>query len=206
MKLISTPGFGRLGPRTLVRWATACLLSAAGVVATATGIYFLFSPSGGYRGGRNPLYDVGFLLSRGTWNDVHTWSGLVMVVLAVVHLVIHWRWLAEMARRTGAVLVGRRKPFNPKVWARIATVLAVALPFVAVVASSLYFLFSPGGTGARGGSVGSSFLFSRSRWDLVHTWASVIFIVAVAVHLTMRRKWLARVTPSVFRTQTASNH
>jgi hypothetical protein len=205
MKRISTPGLARLSASTLLRWATASLLSVSGVIAAATGIYFLFSPSGGYQGGRNPLYDAGFLVSRGTWTDIHTWSGVAMVVLALVHLVIHWRWLAEMTRRTGAVLVGRRKPFNRKVWARLASVAAVVLPFIAVIASSFYFVFSPGGSGARGGSTSSSFLFSRSTWDLVHTWASVIFIVALAVHLAMRWKWLARVTPSVFRTAVASS-
>jgi hypothetical protein len=206
MRRISTHEFVRLSASTLLRWATACLLSVFGAIATATGIYFLFSPSGGHQGGRNPLYDAGFLFSRGTWIDIHTWSGVAMVVLTLVHLVIHWRWLAEMTRRTGAVLVGRRKPFNRKVWVRLASVLAIALPFTAVIASSFYFLFSPGGSGARGGSASVSFLLSRSTWDLVHTWASVIFIVALAVHLALRWKWLARVTPSVFRTQTASSH
>ena len=109
----------------------------------------------------------------------------------------------ELLRRTVAVLFGRRKSFNRNVWVRVATVLAVAMPFSVVLVSSLYFLFVPGGGHAHVGSGGSSFLFSRSTWDLIHTWASVAFIIAITVHVTMRWKWLSRVTPAVLRVPVA---
>lgn len=124
-----------------------------------------------------------------------------MVVVGIVHLVLHWRWVAEMLKRAGAVLLGRRKPFARKIWARVVVVVAVILPFLVVTASSMYFLFNPGGGHAGAGR--TSFILSRSSWDLLHTWSAVVFIIAVAVHLAMRWKWLARVTPSVFRAPTA---
>ena len=180
------------------------MLSVSGLVSTLTGIYFLFLSPGGYQGGRNPDYGTTFLFSRGTWTDVHTWSGVVVVIVGIVHLALHWRWVAEMLKRAAAVLLGRRKPIARRVWARVLVVPAVAMPLFVVTASSLYFLFNPGG-GHDGLGVGeTSFLFSRSTWNLLHTWGAVVFIGAVVVHIAMRWKWLARVTPSVFRAKTAA--
>jgi hypothetical protein len=193
----------RLPTKTLVHWAIACFLSVTGLVSALTGIYFLFLPSGGYQGGRNPDYGATLFFARATWTDIHTWSGVAMVVVGIVHLVLHWRWVAEMLKRAGAVLLGRRKAFARKIWARVLVVVAVILPFLSVTASSMYFLFTPGGGHEGSGAGQTSFLLSRPTWDLLHTWSAVIFIIAVAVHLAMRWKWLARVTPSVFRTPAA---
>jgi hypothetical protein len=56
-----------------------------------SGIYFLFVPFGGYRGGRNPVYGVTILFSRHAWDGLHTWSGVLMIAAAVFHLTIHWQ-------------------------------------------------------------------------------------------------------------------
>jgi hypothetical protein len=32
-------------------------------------------------------------------SNLHDWSGLVMVVLVIVHLILHWRWLVAMTKR-----------------------------------------------------------------------------------------------------------
>ncbi len=192
-------GRRRLATRVLVHWAIVCLLSISGVVSALTGIYFLFLPSGGYQGGRNADYGATLLFARATWTDIHTWSGVTMVVVAIVHLILHSGWVAEMAKRTGAVLLGRRKPFSRKIWARVLVVFVVTLPFLVVTVSSIYFLFNPGGGHNGSGAEQASFIFARSTWSLLHTWSAVVFIVAVAVHLAMRWKWIARVTPSVFR-------
>jgi hypothetical protein len=196
-------GRRRLAPRTLVHWVIACLLSISGLVSTLTGIYFLFLASGGYQGGRSPDYDATLFFARTTWTEIHTWSGVAMVVVGFVHLVLHWRWVAEMLKRAAAVLLGRRKPFARKIWSRVLVVVAVILSFVLVTASSMYFLFNPGGGHTGSGAGRTSFILSRPTWDLLHTWSAVIFVVAVAVHLAMRWKWLARVTPSVFRAPAA---
>jgi hypothetical protein len=64
-----------------------------------SGVYFLFAPSGGFQGGRNPGWDPGFLFSRTTWDLIHTWSGVVLSVAAVVHFAIHWRWVKNVTVR-----------------------------------------------------------------------------------------------------------
>jgi hypothetical protein len=194
MKQVLTATQGRPSSRTVVHWVLVVLLSLSGLLTTATGIYFLFLPSGGYQGGRNPNYGETFLFDRAIWTDIHTWAGIVLIAVSVVHVVLHWHWVAEMWRRVLAVVLGRRKQFNRKIWARIGVVTVVGLVFVGAAVSGIYFFVVPGGHGS--GSA-TQFLFARNTWDLIHTWSGVLMIVAAMLHLTMRWKWVARVTPGV---------
>jgi hypothetical protein len=183
--------------RTVVHWVTVFLLSVSGLLTALTGIYFLFLPSGGYQGGRNPHYGQTFLFDRDIWVSIHTWAGIVMVAVSLLHIVLHWQWVVEMGRRSLAIVRGNRKPFNRKIWTRLGIITAIGLLFLGVAASGIYFFVLPGGQGS---SKTVQFLFARSTWDLVHTWTGILMIIAALVHLAMRWKWVARVTPSVART------
>jgi len=68
---------------------------------------------GGYQGGRNPDFEQGgyegegnadsgqtvLFLSRDTWNDIHVWGSLAMIGGIVLHLALHWKWIAHMLKR-----------------------------------------------------------------------------------------------------------
>jgi hypothetical protein len=78
----------------------AIMFAAFFVVSLSGLIVWLFLPSGGYRGGRNPFYGATLLsLSRHEWNDVHLWVGLAIMALSLLHLALHWRWISCVARR-----------------------------------------------------------------------------------------------------------
>jgi hypothetical protein len=68
------------------------------LISAVTGIYFLFLPTG-YQGGRTAGWDPNFLFSRATWDLLHTWGAVVMVLGALLHLLIHWRWVVKVTRR-----------------------------------------------------------------------------------------------------------
>lgn len=69
------------------------------LMTALSGIYFLFSPSGGYQGGTNPGWDANFIFSRVTWDAIHTWSGVIMIIAAMLHFIIHWRWIKNVTAR-----------------------------------------------------------------------------------------------------------
>ena len=66
-------------------------------LAAISGVYFLFFP-----GGRS-LPDPMILLSRSTWDLLHTWTGVIWMIATVFHFAIHWKWVtkvsAKLARR-----------------------------------------------------------------------------------------------------------
>lgn len=74
-------------------------IGVAFLVEVVTGfVLWLVLPHGGYQGGRNPLYQQAFIVSRDVWLSLHDWFAVVMVLGVLVHLVLHWRWIVGIFR------------------------------------------------------------------------------------------------------------
>jgi hypothetical protein len=170
-------------------WIDAALFGSA-LLAMLSGIYYLYLPSGGYQGGRNPLYNIQILFSRNTWDDLHTWGGVAMILAAIIHLAIHWQWVVSMTRRIWKELTGRSSAMGPRGRWNLILNLIVAISFLLTAASGVYFLFVPGGRWAADPMI----LFTRTTWDLIHTWAGVALIAAAIVHFAIHWKWVTKVT------------
>jgi len=175
-------------------WWIDAGLGVRAVLAALSGIYFLFLPVGGYQGGRNPMYSVTILFERSTWDDLHTWGGVAMISIVLVHLAFHWSWVTNMFNRTVKELRGRVGPMNARGRFNLGLNLVVAVSFLLTALSGVYFLFFPGGRGA----IDPLLLFSRTSWDLIHTWAGVTLIAAAVVHFAIHWKWVTKVTRSLF--------
>ncbi len=39
-------------------------------------------------------------ISYSFWDQLHTWSSLVMIAGVLVHLVLHWKWIVTMTKKT----------------------------------------------------------------------------------------------------------
>jgi hypothetical protein len=170
-------------------WINAALFSSA-IAAALSGIYFLFLPSGGYRGGRNPSYGIQFFFARQTWDDLHTWGGVAMIMAALIHLAIHWPWLVGMVRRMFKELAGQCGHMNARGRWNLILNLVVGSSFLITALSGVYFLFIPGGHKI----VDPLFLFARPTWDLLHTWAGITLITSAILHLAIHWKWVTKVT------------
>jgi hypothetical protein len=179
-----------VSPQTRNNWLIDAGLFGSALVATLSGVYFLFFPTGGYQGGRNPWYGVQIVFSRQTWDDLHTWSGVAMIAIALIHLAIHWSWVVNMTRRMFKELSGQCGCMNARGRWNLFLNAVVAVSFIFTAISGVYFLFFPGGRG----SVDPLILFSRSTWDLIHTWAGVILIAAAVLHFAIHWKWVTKVT------------
>jgi len=186
--------------QTRKKWLLDAIIFLSGLVAALSGIYFLFVPSGGYQGGRNPMYGVTILFSRHTWEDLHTWSGLLMIAVAVLHFAIHWRWVKVMSKRTVKALFSRETKLSKGPRLNVAINALVAISFLLTAVSGIYFLFVPSGgfQGGRNTAWDPMFLFSRTTWDLIHTWAGVVSIGAVAVHFWIHWQWIKSMTKQLF--------
>jgi hypothetical protein len=190
--------------QTQSRWLIDVAVFGSALTAALSGIYFLFLPSGGYQGGRNPLYGVTILFQRATWNDLHTGSGVIMIVAAVVHLAVHWKWVTSTLKRVTKKLTSGAGSINRHAWFNIGIDAVIALSFSMTMLSSVYFLFVPGGRGA----IDPGLLFARSTWDDLHTWGGVVLIVSAVIHIVIHWRWVVKVTRNVLvsigHTSTAS--
>lgn len=191
-----------MGKRSLVssqtrnNWLIDATLFLGAVAASISGMYFLFFPVGGYRGGRNPMYGITVLFQRATWNDLHTWFGITMIIAAAVHIVIHWNWIVNMTKRVIQGITRRERRLNGRSRFNIGINMVVGLSFLITALSGVCLLFTTGGNHGFSNPVP---LFNRTTWDLIHTWAGIVLIDAAIVHFAIHWRWVLKVTGKMFR-------
>jgi hypothetical protein len=181
------------GP-TRRNWAIDAFLLVSAGLASLSGIYFLYLPNG-YQGGRNPLYNTIILFGRETWDLLHTWSGIGMIAIALVHILIHWKWITSITKRLWRELTCKCTPLNRYGKFNAGINLVIGISFLLTAVSGLYFLYFPGG----GREVAPIILFSRTTWDMVHTWAGILLILAAVIHFAIHWRWVIRVTQRIFQ-------
>lgn len=185
-----------LSPATRLNWLLDAAVFLGAVIASLSGIYFLYFVSG-YQGGRNPTYGITLLFSRTTWDLLHTWAGVVMIAAVVLHLAIHLNWIGMMARKVTATVRGK-SGMSKGARVNVLVDLVIAISFLLAAASGIYFLFDVRSGWQAAGSA-PLFLFSRTTWDIIHTWSGVTLIVAALVHLAIHWGWITKVTAKMWR-------
>jgi hypothetical protein len=185
----------RMSGKTRANWLIDAAVALGGLLAGLSGIYFLYLPSGGYRGGRNPAYGIQILFERHTWSDLHIWTGVLMVAAVAVHFAIHWDWVKRMARRVTSVLGNGGTNLSRGAWVNLILDAVVAVSFLLCAVSGIYFLLVPGGAGH---SQSTGLLFSRTAWDMMHTWSGVVLSAAAVVHFVIHWRWVKNVTAKFF--------
>lgn len=181
-----------LAKQTLKNYFTDALLFISAISASLSGVYFLYFVSNGYQGGRNPLYGVTFLFTRQTWDLVHAWTGAAMIAIVAIHLPLHWNWVVSMTKKmlTSLINPNSDRKVNNRARFNIAIDTLVAVSFFLVAVSGVYFLAFP----ISGHAASPIIVFSRTTWDLIHTWSGVIMIVAAIIHFNIHWMWVVKVT------------
>ena len=187
----------RISSKTRANWLIDAAVALGGLLAGLSGIYFLYLPSGGYRGGRNPAYGIQILFERHAWSDLHAWAGVLMIAAVVIHFSIHWDWVKRMARRVTSVLGSGGTNLSRGAWFNLILDAVVAISFLLCALSGIYFLLAP--TAAGGAAQSAGFLFSRTAWDMIHTWSGVVVSAAAVVHFAIHWRWVKNVTIKFFR-------
>ena len=182
--------------QTRNNWLIDTAVFAGVLIASISGIYFLFFPVGGYQGGRNAFYNVQILFQRETWDDLHTWFGILMITAAAVHILVHWKWIVSMTRRTFQALTRKDKRMNSRSLMNVGINMLIGASFLVAAISGIVLLFAPGGHSA---GISTAFILSRATWDVVHTWSGILMIVAAVLHFTIHWGWVFKVTRKILR-------
>ena len=67
----------------------------AGLLVTGTGFALAWKPPHGSQRQGTTLLG----LSRHEWGDIHLWAGVFLAAAIVVHLILHWRWIWQVASK-----------------------------------------------------------------------------------------------------------
>jgi hypothetical protein len=178
-------------------WLLDSLLALSGLVVGLTSIYFLFLPLDGYRGGRNPYYGLIILFDRHTWSDLHTWVGLGMIVLALVHFIIHFDWIVNMVKKVVKEALSRKAILNKHGRFNVFVDAMIALGFfISAITGLIYFLvagensvFTPA----------TRIIADTSMLDLIHTWSGILMIAAAVVHFAIHWQWIVKIARRIFQ-------
>ena len=84
-------------------WIIAIGMALLALAEAVTGfVLWLGFPNGGGGRGLGGGGGVGNLtfweLSKHTWIDIHDWVAVALVVLVILHVVLHWKWIVRMAK------------------------------------------------------------------------------------------------------------
>jgi hypothetical protein len=193
----------QVSAQTRNNWLVDISLFISALIVVITSIYFLFLPVGGYQGGRNPLYGIEIMFSRSTWGDLHTWSSVAMILIAVIHIPLHWSWIVSMTKRMVKGLFNSSSNLNNRGRFNVAINVIIGLSFLIAAVSGLYFFLEPG-VSFYGSATNSIFILSRSTWDVLHTWSGVTMIMAASLHFAIHWKWVTKVTTKMLKMATWS--
>jgi hypothetical protein len=194
----------KVSTKTRNNWILDAGLFVGAIIASISGIYFLIFPDGGYMGGRNPYYGIKIIFDRTGWEWIHTWLSLGMVAIALIHIVLHWKWILSTTKRVVRdIFTSKKSDMNAKGWQNVLVDGLVAVCFLICAISGVYYIFA--GESRGGLAADPIFLFSRTTWEVIHTWSSVVFISAGIVHFAIHWGWVTKVTRKVFRRVTGES-
>jgi hypothetical protein len=75
-----------------------------GLTQAVSGFLLWLVIPGGHRGfGISPggqLSVATVLWSRYTWIELHDWTAVALVVMVIIHIALHWKWIVNMAKKT----------------------------------------------------------------------------------------------------------
>jgi hypothetical protein len=189
-----------LSPETKTNWWLDATDFLFALVSVISGAYFLFLPTGGYQGGRNPMYGVTILFTRENWDLLHMWGGVLMIIAVVFHLWLHRQWVVMMTRKLVNQARGQGSRLSKGGKINLWVDAAIALGFALTAITGIYLMFAPAGgyQGGRNLAWDPGFLFTRTTWDLIHTWSAVAMVAAAFLHLIIHWRWVTKVTGKMF--------
>jgi hypothetical protein len=132
-----------------------------------------------------------------------------MILIALLHIPLHWNWFVSMFKRILKEIKGTAEKMNSKGRFNLYVNLTLALSGLIVGLTGLYFFFIPGASHGSG-LPDPMWLFNRTVWDLIHTWAFVVMLAAAILHFAIHWKWVTKVTTKIVNrflriSQTRSN-
>lgn len=85
------------------KWNLAldAIIAVAFLVTAGSGLVFFFNLAGHGNAAE------AWLLTRDAWRSLHDWFGLAMIAGVGLHLLVHWKWIVNVALRQVG-LAGRR--------------------------------------------------------------------------------------------------
>jgi cytochrome b subunit of formate dehydrogenase len=77
-----------------INYIVDILIAISFLVTAITGLIVFFFSSGVRQGG----FQTFFGIIKGMWLVIHNWSGVIFIILVILHFVLHWNWVMSMTK------------------------------------------------------------------------------------------------------------
>lgn len=81
------------------------ILSVLGLIETLTGFVLWFALP--HEGGRQGVEQIFWGLSRNTWVSIHNRVAILLIVVVLIHVFLHWKWIMRMFK-TYCPFIGKK--------------------------------------------------------------------------------------------------
>lgn len=65
------------------------------VITAVSGLAIKFFMPSGVRQGR---FQEFLGIQKGAWSQIHDWSGIILIIFVIIHLILHWDWIVCMTK------------------------------------------------------------------------------------------------------------
>jgi hypothetical protein len=89
----------------LINYILFVFLLLLGLIQAISGFLLWLVIPGGHRGFGIGQINGDFLWSRYTWIEIHDWTALALVVMVIIHIILHWKWITKATKQ----LLGNKK-------------------------------------------------------------------------------------------------
>jgi len=197
--------------KNYINYTLYALILAAimGIVISSYGVWFVL-PRGvglhgyekgqlcGYGFGGNPIVVWGW--ARYTWIEIHSWLGVAMASVILVHIVLHWRWIVETTRRIKSYFAGRMT--RVKELYITAVVLFFLFAFEVLSGCVVWLIMPRGSYDYQAMVLGTGRTFwglQRNVWVDLHGWVAVAIVAIIVIHLIMNWSWVVATAKNMAR-------
>lgn len=94
-------GKSKLNKFSRFNLAINVLFGISGLICGLSGVYFLLVPAALGSAAGAPVW----IFTPLAWDLIHTWSGVVMTVVGILHFGIHWKWVVKVLNKYWKALV-----------------------------------------------------------------------------------------------------
>ena len=137
-----------------------------------------------------------FGLVRYQWVEIHSWIGVVIAGLILIHLILHWRWIFETIKRVKNYILKRQKAVLERYITSFITLFI--LTAFEVLSGCVIWLILPRGAGdlyQTMSGVGRTFWgLQRDVWVDLHAWVAILMVAIIVIHLIMHWRWIINMT------------
>jgi cytochrome b561 len=75
------------------------ILLLLGFIQVISGFLLWLVIPGGHRGFGIGQVTGDLLWSRYTWIEIHDWTAVALVVVVIIHIILHWKWIVYMTKK-----------------------------------------------------------------------------------------------------------